>query len=55
MLSSNNAALATAHPNFNAAQLTQATAASYNMGLGRDGKNFSGNPNTIDVGTTGGH
>ena len=53
MLSTNGAALAAQHPNFNGAQLAQATAASYNMGLGKNGKNFSGNPNTIDVGTTG--
>jgi soluble lytic murein transglycosylase-like protein len=37
---------------FTQTQLLQATAASYNMGLGNPrGSNFSGNPNTIDVGT----
>jgi RHS repeat-associated protein len=51
MLSTNMATLASQHPNLNAAQLTQATAASYNFGTG----NISGNPNTIDVGTTGGN
>jgi hypothetical protein len=46
----NNAnALAAAHPNLTTTQLLQATAASYNFGTG----NISGNPNTIDVGTTG--
>ena len=34
-------------PNFEPTQLLQATAASYNFGIG----NISGNPNTIDVGT----
>jgi hypothetical protein len=43
--------LAAAHPNLNPTQLLQATAASYNFGTG----NISGNPNTIDVGTTGGN
>ncbi len=51
MLSANMATLAAQHPNLNAAQLAQATAASYNFGT----KNISGNPNTIDVGTTGGN
>ena len=46
-LASNYNALA-AHPNFTPSQLLQATAASYNFGTG----NISGNPNTIDVGTT---
>ena len=57
MLSSNMSFLANAHPNFNGVQLAQATAATYNMGLGNHpvGKNISGNPNTIDVGTTGGN
>jgi hypothetical protein len=36
---------------FTPPQLLQATAASYNFGVG----NISGNPNTIDVGTTGGN
>jgi Transglycosylase SLT domain len=49
MLSSNMSTLASSHPNLNSAQLLQATAASYNFGVG----NISGNPNTIDVGTTG--
>ena len=51
MLSTNMATLASQHPNLNAAQLTQATAASYNFGT----RNITGNPNTIDVGTTGGN
>jgi hypothetical protein len=34
-------------PNFTATQLLQATAASYNLGVG----GISGNPNTIDQGT----
>jgi RHS repeat-associated protein len=57
MLSSNMSFLAGAHPNFNSNQLAQATAATYNMGLGTHpkGKNISGNPNTIDKGTTGGN
>jgi RHS repeat-associated protein len=49
LLDSNMNTLAAAHPNLNPAQLLQATAASYNFGT----KNISGNPNTIDVGTTG--
>ncbi|WP_231879551.1 RHS repeat-associated core domain-containing protein [Methylomonas koyamae] len=49
MLSSNMNALAAAHPNLNSSQLLQATAASYNFGTG----NISGNPNTIDIGSTG--
>jgi hypothetical protein len=48
-LDSNYFELASDHPNFTQAQLWQATAASYNFGTG----NISGNPNTIDVGTTG--
>ena len=54
LLNKNMNFLRTAHPNFTSSQLTQATAATYNMGLGRDpvGKNVSGNPATIDVGTT---
>ncbi|WP_213807878.1 RHS repeat-associated core domain-containing protein [Granulicella sp. dw_53] len=57
MLSSNMTFLASAHPNFSSNQLAQATAATYNMGLGTHpkGKNVSGNPNTIDKGTTGGN
>jgi len=47
-LNANAATLAAKFPNFNADQLLQATAASYNFGV----KNISGNPNTIDVGTT---
>jgi hypothetical protein len=39
------------HPNLDATQLLQGTAASYNFGTG----NISGNPATIDVGTTGGN
>jgi RHS repeat-associated protein len=49
LLDSNMDKIAAAHPNLNPAQLLQATAASYNFGTG----NISGNPNTIDVGTTG--
>ncbi len=49
MLSSNRALLAAAHPNLTPNQLLQATAASYNFGV----SNISGNPNTIDNGTTG--
>ena len=45
------ATLSTAFPNFTPTQLTQATAASYNFGV----SNISGNPATIDVGTTGGN
>lgn len=48
-LASNMAILAAAHPNLTGDALLQATAASYNFGTG----NISGNPNTIDVGTTG--
>jgi RHS repeat-associated protein len=51
MLSSNMASLSSAFPSFTSSQLLQATAASYNFGL----TNISGNPNTIDVGTTGGN
>lgn len=51
LLSTNMSTLASQYPNLNGAQLTQATAASYNFGTG----NISGNPNTIDVGTTGGN
>ena len=51
MLSSNMNSLSTAFPSLTASQLQQATAASYNFGL----SNISGNPNTIDVGTTGGN
>jgi RHS repeat-associated protein len=50
MLSSNMNNLSSAF-SFTPAQLVQATAASYNFGTG----NISGNPNTIDVGTTGGN
>lgn len=50
MLSSNMKALSQAF-SFTSSQLLQATAAAYNFGVG----NISGNPNTIDVGTTGGN
>ena len=50
MLSSNMNYLSSAF-SFTPAQLLQATAASYNFGT----NNISGNPNTIDVGTTGGN
>jgi RHS repeat-associated protein len=43
--------LATQFPNLSPTQLLQATAASYNLGPG----GISGNPNTIDVGTTPGN
>ncbi len=49
MLSNNMATLQAQHPNLTDTQLLQATAASYNFGT----RNISGNPNTIDVGTTG--
>ena len=49
MLATNMATLGAKYPNLSPAQLLQATAASYNFGTG----NISGNPNTIDVGTTG--
>jgi len=42
------ATLAARFPNFTSEQLLQATAASYNFGTG----NISGNPSTIDKGTT---
>jgi len=51
MLATNRATLASQHPNLNPTQLQQATVASYNFGTG----NISGNPNTIDVGSTGGN
>ncbi|MGB9146789.1 MAG: RHS repeat-associated core domain-containing protein [Acidobacteriaceae bacterium] len=50
MLSSNMNYLSGAF-SFTPSQLLQATAASYNFDVG----NISGNPNTIDVGTTGGN
>jgi hypothetical protein len=49
MLISNMADLQSSYPNLTQAQLLQATAASYNFGV----SNISGNPNTIDTGTTG--
>ncbi len=48
-LSTNMSTLTAKFPNFSNAQLLQATAASYNFGIG----NISGNPATIDVGTAG--
>jgi hypothetical protein len=51
MLSSNMAYLGGKFPNLTPSQLLQATAASYNFGTSQ----ISGNPNTIDVGTTGGN
>jgi hypothetical protein len=48
-LASNSAILAARFPNFTSGQLLQAAAASYNFGVG----NISGNPATIDVGSTG--
>ncbi|HXM09989.1 MAG TPA: RHS repeat-associated core domain-containing protein [Terriglobales bacterium] len=56
MLDANMDYLSGAHSNYDQTQLLQATAASYNMGLGNPrGSNFTGNPNTIDNGTTNGH
>ena len=49
MLATNMAKLSANYTNFTPAQLLQATAASYNSGL----RNISGNPDTIDAGTTG--
>jgi RHS repeat-associated protein len=51
LLSTNRATLESQHPYLDPVQLTHATAASYNFGTG----NISGNPNTIDAGTTGGN
>ena len=51
MLATNETRLAAAHPNLSPTQLLQATAASYNLGVG----GISGNPNTIDVGSPGGN
>jgi len=48
MLANNESASASHFPSFTAAQLLQATAASYNFGT----RNISGHPDTIDVGTT---
>jgi len=48
MLSNNKSYLQRKFTNFNAQQLLQATAASYNFGTG----NISGNPNTIDKGSS---
>ncbi len=50
-LSANHDKLERQHPNLDADQLDQATAASYNFGT----SNISGNPDTIDVGTTHGN
>jgi hypothetical protein len=51
ILATNMATLANEFPNFTHDQLLQATAASYNFGV----DDISGNPATIDVGTTGGN
>jgi RHS repeat-associated protein len=51
LLNSNLNTLIANYPNLMSMQLLQATAASFNFGTG----NISGNPNTIDVGTTGGN
>ena len=51
MLAGNESVLSAEFTNFTAAQLLQATAASYNLGVG----GISGNPSTIDVGTPGGN
>jgi hypothetical protein len=54
LLQSNyNTLTARGYTRFTEANLMQATAASYNYGTSR--KNISGNPATIDVGTTNGH
>ncbi len=50
-LSANSAMLSRKYPNLDGTQLLQATAASWNLGVG----GISGNPNTIDVGSTGGN
>ena len=50
MLAGNESTLSAEFPNLTAAQLLQATATSYNLGVG----GISGNPSTIDVGTPGG-
>lgn len=49
MLETNMNYLATQFPNLTQSQLIQAAAASYDFGI----SNISGNPNTIDLGTTG--
>jgi hypothetical protein len=49
LLSTNMATLQGKFPDFTPTNLLQATAASYNFGV----KNITGNPNTIDVGSTG--
>ena len=51
LLNSDMSTLAAEYPNLTMAQLWQATAASYNFGT----RSISGNPTTIDVGTTGGN
>lgn len=51
LLNTNMKTLADDFPNFTPGQLLQATAASYNFGV----SNISGNPATIDVGSTGGN
>ena len=48
MLASNYATLAAEYPALDPAHLLQATAASYNLGVG----GISGNPDTIDVGSS---
>jgi len=48
MLASNLATLSSSFPSFTSSQLTQAAAASYNFGT----SNISGNPSTIDQGST---
>lgn len=49
MLAENESAISSRYSNFTAAQILQATAASYNFGT----RNISGNPDAIDKGTTG--
>jgi len=54
LLNSNMNYLSGRFPDFSPEQLMQATAASHNMNPYKRG-NFTGNPNRIDVGTTGGN
>jgi len=49
VLAGNQAVLSAEFPGFTGPQLLQATAASYNLGVG----GISGNPETIDVGSAG--
>lgn len=53
LMASNTSTLTKRNLGFNGAQLLQASVAAYNFGAGV--KNITGNPSTIDVGTTGTH